>query len=57
MRTQKMMRPEEVRELQMVVPNWMEKILREAEEKKVEVLVTQDHLPFGTYTIALEVVS
>lgn len=50
------MNPQDVRDLQVIVPDWMEKILMEAEIQEKRVLVTRQHTPFGTYTVDIVIV-
>ena len=52
--TTETMTPKEVRDLQVIVPEWMEKILSQAENENKNVEVTRQHTPFGTYTIGLK---
>ncbi|MBK8467693.1 MAG: hypothetical protein IPL32_17910 [Chloracidobacterium sp.] len=54
--TTEVMNPQDVRDLQVIVPEWMEKILKEAEFQEKRVLVTRQHTPFGTYTIDIVIV-
>lgn len=54
--TTEVMNPQDVRDLQSIVPEWMEKILEEAEMQEKRVLVTRQHTPFGTYTIDIVIV-
>lgn len=54
--TTEVMNPQDVRDLQMIVPDWMEKILEEAELQEKRVLVTRQHTPFGTYTVDIVIV-
>ena len=51
--TTETMNPQEVRDLQVIVPDWMEKILTESEKQNKQVEVTRQHTPFGTYTIGI----
>jgi hypothetical protein len=53
--TTETMNPQDVRDLQVIVPEWMEKILTEAENSSKDVIVTRQHTPFGTYTVAVKV--
>ncbi|MBI5954351.1 MAG: hypothetical protein HY865_22060 [Chloroflexi bacterium] len=55
MNTTEIMTPQEVRDMQTIVPDWMEKILTEAEEKNKRVEVTRQHTPFGTYTVGITI--
>lgn len=47
--------PQDVRDSQTIVPDWMEKILAEAESKGRKVRVVRKHTPFGSYVMALKV--
>jgi hypothetical protein len=47
--------PRIVREAQVIVPDWMERVLDEAEREGMMVEWTRAFLPFGTYTMGLEV--
>lgn len=54
--TTEVMNPQDVRSLQVIVPDWMEKILMQAEAQEKRVLVTRQHTPFGTYTVDIVIV-
>ena len=56
MTTVEIMTPQGVRDLQVIVPEWMEKILSEADRDGKQVEVTRLHAPFGTYTTAIKIV-
>lgn len=56
MNTTEVMNPQDVRELQSIVPDWMKKILDEADLKQKRVLVTRQRTPFGTYTTDIVIV-
>lgn len=47
--------PQEVRDLQVIVPEWMEKILSQAEQEGRQVAVTRMHASFGTYTMEIKI--
>ncbi len=47
--------PSVVREAQSIVPEWMEKVLDEAKREGMMVEWTRAFLPFGTYTIRVEI--
>jgi hypothetical protein len=47
--------PSAVREAQGLVPDWMERVLAEAEREGMMVEWTRAFLPFGTYTMAVEI--
>ena len=46
---------QEVREAQMIVPTWMEKILADADKQNKQVEVTRQYTPFGTFIVAVEI--
>lgn len=56
MNTTEVMNPQDVRELQSIIPDWMKKILDEADLQEKRVLVTRMHTPFGTYTTDIVIV-
>lgn len=47
--------PQAVRDLQSIVPAWMEKILSQAEAQGKTVFVTRMITPFGYYTTNVEI--
>ncbi len=55
MTTNETMTPQEVRDLQTLVPDWMEKILSQAEQNSRQVEVERMHTAFGTYTIGITI--
>lgn len=55
MNTTQVMKPQEVRDLQTIVPEWMEKVLVEAESQGKDVEVERCHTPFGTYTMSVKI--
>ena len=55
MTTTETMTPQDVRELQTIVPLWMDDILSKAESEGKNVSVTRLHTPFGTYTTDIKV--
>ena len=51
--TTETMTTEEVRNLQSIVPQWMDTVLTEADKLNKMVEVTRQHTPFGTYTVLI----
>jgi hypothetical protein len=51
--TTEIVSPQFVRELQSIVPQWMEKVLTEAEKQSKNVEVTRQFTPFGNYTLSV----